>query len=189
MTTETSTATSGFALVTITADTSTTTSTAVVTSTTTILVAPSAPTGIIGYMKMSPQGNPGASYVLSDGATHMTDNYYYNTKRETFIVTDDGYLYSVTNNAYYYLQGSPSLLFWNNAKSYGQPRFERTRNPDGTLTVAVKNSAGNGYMSFCVKARSTGDGNSGTGLHIFAIPQPGYYSNCIDVQLLIDPAS
>ncbi|KAK7968634.1 hypothetical protein PG988_007707 [Apiospora saccharicola] len=134
-----------------------------------------------------PPANPGASYALSDSATHMTDNAYFPNKRETFIVTDDGYLYSVTNDAYYYLQGSPSLLWWSHAKSAGLPWFESRRNADGTLTVLLKKD-GN-YLSFCTKKSSTGDGNGGSGLHVYAVPQPGFYADCADMQLYIDPVS
>lgn len=189
--TETSTVTSGFVQVTVTAAPSTSTSTKVVTSTTTIYVAPSAPTGTIGYLKLSPAGNQGAPYALSDDSKHMTDNYYNKAKRETFIVTDDGYLYSVTHDAYYYLQGSPSLLWWTNKKANGQPWFKSVRNADGSLTVQLKKNgnAANGLMSFCVKKSNTIDGNSGSGFHIYAIPQAKYYQDCTDTQLIIDPTS
>ncbi|KAK8036389.1 hypothetical protein PG991_001526 [Apiospora marii] len=191
LTTQTGTVTSGFVQVTITAATSTVLSTTVVTSTTTIMVAASAPTGTIGYLKLNPPANPGAAYALSDSATHMTDNTYFPNLRETFIVTADGYLYSVTNNAYYYLQGTPSLLWWSNTKSRGQAWFDSRRNADGTLTVLLKKdgNAANGYLSFCTKQSRTGDGNSGSGLHVYAVPQPGYYSDCADMQLYIDPVS
>lgn len=123
----------------------------------------------------------------------MTDNFYFNTRRETFIVTDDGYLYSVSNDAYYYVQGIPSLLFWSKNKASGKPWFESRRNPDGTLTVLLKNNgnASNGYISFCVMSSQSGNGNSGSGLHIYAIPQPGFYSSygCSDLELRIDPAT
>lgn len=191
LTTATGTVTSGFVQVAITAATSTILSTTVVTSTTTILVAASAPTGTIGYLKLNPPANPGASYALSDDATHMTDNAYFPNKRETFIVTADGYLYSVTNNAYYYLQGAPSLLWWSHAKTQGKAWFDSRRNADGTLTVLLKKDgdAAHGYLSFCTKRSSTYDGNSGSGLHVYAIPQPGYYADCADTQLYIDPVN
>ncbi|KAK6819440.1 hypothetical protein PG987_015923 [Apiospora arundinis] len=190
-TTATGTVTTGFVQVTITAATSTVTSTSVVTSMTTILVAPSAPTGTIGYLKLSPKSNQGASYALSDDSTHMTDNWYFKDHRETFIVTADGYLYSVTNDAYYYLQGVPSLLWWTNDKTAALPWFESRRNPDGTLTVLLKNNgnAANGYLAFCTKRSWTYDGNGGSGMHMYAIPQAGYYSDCGDIQLYIDPVA
>lgn len=154
-------------------------------------MAPSAPTGTIGYLKINPPANAGAAYALSDSATHMTDNAYFQSRRETFIVTADGYLYSVSNDAYYYLQGSPSLLWWTRTKAQGQPWFESRRNPDGTLTVLLKKdgSAANGYLYFCTMQLGRGDGNGGSGLHVYAIPRPGYYSNCSDMQLYIDPVS
>ncbi|KAK8011633.1 hypothetical protein PG990_010598 [Apiospora arundinis] len=149
------------------------------------------PTGTIGYLKLSPEANQGASYALSDDSTHMTDNWYFEDHRETFIVTADGYLYSVTNDAYYYLQGVPSLLWWTNDKTAALPWFESRRNPDGTLTVLLKNNgnAANGYLAFCTKRSWTYDGNGGSGMHMYAIPQAGYYSDCGDIQLYIDPVA
>lgn len=99
-TTTTATYTSGGVHTTTVLATSTVSETTTVVSTTTIQVASSAPTSTIGYMTFSIEINAGANYCLSDDSTHMTDNYYQKSKRETFTVTADGYLYSVTNDSY-----------------------------------------------------------------------------------------
>jgi hypothetical protein len=99
--TTTETYTSSAALSTTVLAFSTVTSTYTVVATTTIKVSPNAPSGAIRYLNFLLEVNARANYALSDSATHMTDNFYQPAKRETFIVTANRYLYSVTNNSYY----------------------------------------------------------------------------------------
>jgi hypothetical protein len=151
---------------------STITATETVVATTTIKVAANAPSGAIGYLTFSPGVNAGADYALSDGATHMTDNFYQKAKRETFIVTADGYLYSVTNNSYYYISAgaSSSLLLWNANKSSGMPIFSAgAADASGRSQIKMKDTSTGNFYNFCLKTSATGDGNSGTGLHIYGV--------------------
>lgn len=152
-------------------------------------MAPNAPTGTIGYLALSPAVNANSGYVLSDGATHMTDNYYRQGSRETFIVAADGSLYSVTHNAYYYLStsGSYSLLYWSNSQSAAMKVFSYTVLSDGRSRVLMS-VAGVDYL-FCVRPASTGDGNSGSGMHVYAFKAATTPpSSCTTIELIINPA-
>ena len=185
------TATSGAITTTTTGSTSTITNTATVTSTTTILVASSAPTGAIGYLKVDPAINSGASYALSDDATHMTDNWFYKNKRETFIVTEDGYLYSVTNDSYYLLKNAAngySYLWWSHTKAEGMKVFSYTTT-NGKVKVQLKPSGSSSLWNFCARTVATGDGNTGAGMHIYAFA-PSFTtfpsSDCKSVDLILE---
>lgn len=188
--TTTQTVTDGEAFATTTAPTSTVVVVQTITSTTTINVAPNAPTGTIGYMGLSPAVNGNSGYALSDSATHMTDNYFLQGSRETFIVAADGSLYSVTHNAYYYVStsGSYTLLYWSNNPSAAMKVFSYTTLSDGRSRVLMS-VGGVGYQ-FCVQQSSTGDGNSGSGMHIYAFKAgtapPG--GACTAIELIINPA-
>ncbi|KAF9870602.1 hypothetical protein CkaCkLH20_11908 [Colletotrichum karsti] len=185
--TTTQTVVSGAALATTTAPTSTIVVVQTVTSTTTINVAPNAPTGAIGYLTVNPVVNSPARYVLSDDSTHMTDNWYRQGQRETFIVAADGTLYSVTNNSYYYIQNyEMSLVYWSNSKSAAQSGFTATPLGDGTSKVTL--SSGGKNWKFCLRTVSTGDGNSGAGMHMRAYSGTNTYgTGCVDVDLIIVP--
>ncbi|CAD0098134.1 unnamed protein product, partial [Aureobasidium mustum] len=127
---------------------STETSTQTISSTTTISIASSAPTGVIGYLEIRPVINAGAQYVRSDDSTHMTDNGRDPSSRETFIITSDNKLYSVTNNAYYYVKGHP----------------ETTSCTGATLPVKDKRTAPTGvYYKFCLSS----DRGGSTGSHMY----------------------
>ncbi|KAK2765818.1 hypothetical protein CKAH01_15567 [Colletotrichum kahawae] len=172
-----------------TAPTSTLTLIQTVTSTTTINVAPNAPTGTIGYLALSPAVNANSGYALSDSATHMTDNYYRQGSRETSIVAADGSLYSVTHNAYYYVStsGSYSLLYWSNSQSAAMKVFSYTMLSDGRSRVLM-NVAGVDYL-FCMRPASTGDGNSGSGMYVYAFKAATTPpSSCSTIELIINPA-
>ncbi|KAF6806031.1 hypothetical protein CSOJ01_09097 [Colletotrichum sojae] len=188
--TTTQTVTDGEASATTTAPTSTVVVVQTVTTTTTINVAPNAPTGTIGYMGLSPAVNSGSGYALSDGATHMTDNYYLQGSRETFIVAADGSLYSVTHNAYYYVaaSGSYSLLYWSNSQSAAMKVFSYVTLSEGRSRVLM--SVGGVDYQFCVRPASSGDGNSGSGMHVYAFKTgtapPG--GACTTTELIINPA-
>ncbi|KAK1467989.1 hypothetical protein CCUS01_06947 [Colletotrichum cuscutae] len=161
-----------------------------VTSTTTINVAASAPTGTIGYLSLNPIVNPNSQYALSDDATHMTDNWYKQGSRETFIVAADGSLYSVTHNAYYYIDTSStySLLYWSNNKSSAMKIFSYTTLANGNSQVFM-NSNGKAYQ-FCIRqASKVGDGNTGSGQHIYAFSTAtAPLSYCTIIDLIIIPA-
>ncbi|KAK1482404.1 hypothetical protein CTAM01_13564 [Colletotrichum tamarilloi] len=182
--------TSGAALSTTTAATSTVIVVQTVTSTTTINVAASAPTGTIGYLSLNPIVNPNSQYALSDDATHMTDNWYKQGSRETFIVAADGSLYSVTHNAYYYIDTSStySLLYWSNNKSSAMKIFSYTTLANGNSQVFM-NSNGKAYQ-FCIRqASKVGDGNTGSGQHIYAFSTAtAPLSYCTIIDLIIIPA-
>ncbi|KAK1701938.1 hypothetical protein BDP67DRAFT_483913 [Colletotrichum lupini] len=182
--------TSGAALSTTTAATSTVIVVQTVTSTTTINVAASAPTGTIGYLSLNPIVNPNSQYALSDDATHMTDNWYKQGSRETFIVAADGSLYSVTHNAYYYIDTSStySLLYWSNNKSSAMKIFSYTTLANGNSQVFMK-SNGKAYQ-FCIRqASKVGDGNTGSGQHIYAFSgATAPLSYCTIIDLIIIPA-
>ncbi|KAI8317307.1 hypothetical protein K4K59_008606 [Colletotrichum sp. SAR11_240] len=187
--TTTQTLTTGEASATTTLATSTLTLVQTVTSTTTINVAPNAPTGTIGYLALSPAVNANSGYALSDSATHMTDNFYRQGSRETFIVAADGSLYSVTHNAYYYVSttGSSTLLYWSNSQSAAMKVFSYTVLSDGRSRVLM-NVAGVDYL-FCVRPASTGDGNSGSGMHVYAFKAAtAPPSSCTTIELIINPA-
>lgn len=182
--------TSGAASSTTTAATSTVIVVQTVTSTTTINVAASAPTGTIGYLSLNPIVNPNSQYALSDDATHMTDNWYKQGSRETFIVAADGSLYSVTHNAYYYIDTSStySLLYWSNNKSSAMKIFSYTTLANGNSQVFMK-SNGKAYQ-FCIRqASKVGDGNTGSGQHIYAFSgATAPLSYCTIIDLIIIPA-
>ena len=91
--------------------TTTTTAFVTYTSTTTIVLPSGAPSGNLTYLAISRAVNLGATYALSDLGTHMTDNYYTPTKREIFVLSSAGRLFSVTNDAYYYPQVGGTMLF------------------------------------------------------------------------------
>ncbi|THY56331.1 hypothetical protein D6C99_02875 [Aureobasidium pullulans] len=104
---------------------STETTTQTISSTTTISIASSAPTGVVGYLEIRPVVNAGAQYVRSDVATHMTDNGNDLTGRETFIITSDNKLYSVTNDAYYFIKPANygNYLYWSHDVNQGLSSF------------------------------------------------------------------
>ncbi|UQC79276.1 uncharacterized protein CLUP02_04755 [Colletotrichum lupini] len=129
-------------------------------------------------------------YALSDDATHMTDNWYKQGSRETFIVAADGSLYSVTHNAYYYIDTSStySLLYWSNNKSSAMKIFSYTTLANGNSQVFMK-SNGKAYQ-FCIRqASKVGDGNTGSGQHIYAFSgATAPLSYCTIIDLIIIPA-
>ncbi|OHE99004.1 hypothetical protein CORC01_05694 [Colletotrichum orchidophilum] len=180
----------GAASSTTTAATSTVIVVQTVTSTTTINVAASAPTGTIGYLSLNPIVNPNSQWALSDDATHMTDNWYRQGSRETFIVAADGSLYSVTHNAYYYISTSSSysLLYWSNDNTKAMKIFSYTTLPDGTSQVFM-NANGQAYQ-FCIRpANKVSDGNTGSGQHIYAFTgATSPLSYCTTIDLIIIPA-
>ena len=167
----------------------TVTTTVATTSTTTIVVASSAPSGVVGYLKISPQVNSGASYGLSDDATHLTDNYYKPAQRETFIVSADGLFYSNTNSAYYYFNpgsNTYSYFYWSTDKTKGLKIFTSSKQSDGTYKLAATYNSKN--LEWCVKTAASRDGNSGTGMHIWAYyPGTDMGSTCVDIDLYIEP--
>ena len=140
-------------------------------------------------MTFSPEINAGADYCLSDDSTHMTDNYYQKSKRETFIVTADGYLYSVTNDSYYYITGTTTstLLYWTRSKASAMPIFSVGQvDSNGRAQVMMKDVAAGNYYNFCLSTAASGNGNAGTGLHFFGYKQ-GYSfpTTCSAVNLYI----
>jgi hypothetical protein len=156
---------------TVTAST-TTTLTKTETSTTVISVASSAPTGVVGYMSFRQPVNSGGQYALSDPATHMTDNYYANSTRETFILTNTSQLYSVTHNAYYYYStpAGADKLFWSSSNSTGStnwlPGSTTTDGYTQLLMVDTRYTAKT-YYKFCLAKVGTNDANSATGFHVY----------------------
>lgn len=172
----------------------TSTVTTTTTSTTTISVASSAPTGVVGYLAFRSPINSGGQFALSDPATHMTDNYYSNTTRETFIVTNTSQLYSVTNNAYYYYQtpAGNDKLFWSTNNATGTTNWlQGNTTSDGYTQLLMKDIRYTAltYYRFCLKTVASNDGNSGTGLHVYyfnstaALP-----TNCKETQLWFAPS-
>ncbi|OCL15259.1 hypothetical protein AOQ84DRAFT_358179 [Glonium stellatum] len=178
-TTTTATYTSGEVYTTTVLATSTVTETSTVLSTTTILVASSAPTGAIGYMTFNPEINTGANYCLSDDATHMTDNWFQKAKRETFIVTADGYLYSVTNDSYYYIitTSQSTLLYWTRNKATAMQIFSvGPADANGRTLLKMKDVSTGNFYKFCLSTSASGNGNAGAGMHFFAYKQTGTFA-------------
>jgi hypothetical protein len=137
--------------------------------------------------------NPGGQFALSDPATHMTDNYYANTTRESFIVTDKNQLYSVTNNAYYYYNtpAGNDKLFWSTAAANGTVNFRRgeTTADNYTQLLMLDTRTTGAYYKFCLKTVASGDGNSATGLHVFYLNSTASYpTNCQATQLWFAPS-
>jgi hypothetical protein len=157
-TTTTATYTSGEIHTTTVLATSTVSETTTVVSTTTIQVASGAPTEVIGYLTFSPEINAGADYCLSDDSTHMTDNYYQKSKRETFILTADGYLYSVSNDSYYYITGTTTstLLYWTRNKAIAMPIFSAGQvDSNGHAQVFMKDVSTGNYYNYCLSTAAS----------------------------------
>ncbi|KAG9600519.1 hypothetical protein KCU86_g5543, partial [Aureobasidium melanogenum] len=172
---------------------STETSTKTISSTTTISIASSAPTGVIGYLEIRPVINAGAQYVRSDVATHMTDNGNDPSGRETFIITTDNKLYSVTNDAYYYTNSvsGGDLLYWSHSASQGLSSF--TSGPTDAsgysqLLFQDKRTAPTGvYYKFCLAS----DYGGSTGSHMYFYGADADLSNqrCKLVEIYFAPTS
>jgi hypothetical protein len=187
--TVTQTITSGISIITVSA----TTITSSYTKTTTIIVASSAPTGSPTYLQNLPQINPGASYAISDPATHMTDNYFVPTTREVFVGTSNGGLYSITHNAWYFTwSAAPTSgkLYWDTI-NYSNSTFYQTPNATvGYNRLFMKNpSTGNPY-EFCLSNIASKDNNAKTGYHHYYYPSiADFPSDCIYIQLFLQPVS
>ena len=181
-----------------TAAASTTTVNTTVVSTTTISVRSAAPSGNIYYMQITPDNNPVAQYALSDPQGHLSDYYYYQYRREVFILTDDGVLYSVTNNSYYYLPkyyiGQPSgKVYWQYATSYANHSWYGVPTTDGTGRVALyfnatQANSPNPY-NFCICNLLSADSNAATGYHIYFWNVSTQVSNCDLTQLYLSPVN
>lgn len=173
---------------------STSTVTKTATSTTVISVASSAPTGVVGYMSFRNPVNTGGQFALSDPATHMTDNYYANSTRETFIVTNTSQLYSVTNNAYYYYQtpAGNDKLYWSTNNATGTTNWlQNATTSDGYTQLLMVDTryTTRTYYKFCLKTVASGDGNSATGLHVYYFNQTATFpTNCVGTQLWFAPS-
>lgn len=187
-TTTTATVSSGVS----TAPSSTRTSTVVVTSTSTVVVQGSAPTGTPTWLQVQPDPNTGATYALSDPSTHLTDNFYAQSKREVFIVSGMGQLYSVTNNSYYYIPkpAGGDKLYWSTNVTVGNKTFYKNALSDGTgrAQLFLNNTATGVPYNFCVANSSGVDYNAATGYHIY------YYistliANCTSTKLFLQPVS
>jgi len=136
--------------------------------------------------------NAGAQYVRSDAATHMTDNGNDPTGRETFIITSDNKLYSVTNNAYYFTN-SPNgydLLYWSNDANQGQKSF--TSGPTDAsgysqlLFMDTRTASTGVYYKFCLA--SDYGGTTGSHMYYFGANDDTTGWNCHDVQIFFAPA-
>ncbi|KAG9653707.1 hypothetical protein KCU95_g11661, partial [Aureobasidium melanogenum] len=172
---------------------STETSTKTISSTTTISIASSAPTGVIGYLEIRPVINAGAQYVRSDVATHMTDNGNDPSGRETFIITTDNKLYSVTNDAYYYTNSvsGGDLLYWSHSASQGLSSF--TSGPTDAsgysqLLFQDKRTAPTGvYYKFCLD--SDRGGSTGSHMYFYGADADLSKQRCKLVEIYFAPAS
>ncbi|KAI9791577.1 MAG: hypothetical protein M1833_001498, partial [Piccolia ochrophora] len=191
ITTRTITVTNGISTTTTVVSTLTSSQVVTLTSTTTVTVQSNRPSGVLTYLQIVPQINAGASYAVSDPATHMTDNYYRNFLRETFIVTPEGRLYSNTFNAYYFLESNTAtsgLLFWSTNIASSNTNFYTTTS-GGQTQVMIKQSATNATpLKFCVKSVASGNGNADTGLHIwFYRASLASVTACSQVSLVLAP--
>lgn len=176
----------------VTTTTSTVSTTVTRTSTTTVVVASGAPTGTQTYLQAIPNINPGGVYALSDPAPHMTDNYFYNTTREIFILTSTSQLYSVTHNAYYYRQTpvtTSGKLFWNSNSSYGETIFTGVYNTTlGYNELIATDPSTKAQYLFCTASAPGTDYNSATGYHhYFATSSANYPSTCQTTRLFLQP--
>jgi len=151
--------------------TSTATTTTTITSTTTITVASNAPSAPPNYLAISPDPNANAGWALSDPSTHMTDNYFFPSRREVFALTSVKQLYSVTNNSYY---GVPTgvttgKIFWDTRSAYGNKTWYGNALTDGTgrTQLFLNNTAANAPFNFCVQNTTSADDNTATGYHLY----------------------
>ncbi|THY28917.1 hypothetical protein D6D00_03966 [Aureobasidium pullulans] len=155
---------------------STETTTQTISSTTTISIASSAPTGVVGYLEIRPVVNAGAQYVRSDVATHMTDNGNDLTGRETFIITSDNKLYSVTNDAYYFIKPANygNYLYWSHDVNQGLSSFASGPTDASGYSQLLfqdkRNSPTGVYYQFCLG----NDYGGSTGSHMY------YYDGNLD---------
>ncbi|MCJ1409427.1 hypothetical protein MMC19_003508 [Ptychographa xylographoides] len=179
-----------------TALTATTTATVTTTSTTTIVVQPGAPNGTQTYLQVANDPNLVTAYALSDPSTHLTDNYFFPSRREVFIVSQLGQLYSVTNNSYYYgtKPAGGDKLYWSTSSSMGNTTFYSRPLGDGTgraqLFLNDTVSTPPAPFSFCVSNLNTTDSNAATGYHIYYYVTPSQVGvNCTAVQLYLQPVS
>lgn len=163
----------------------------------TVDLTPNGNIGTLYYLQISPDPNAGASWGLSDPATHLTDNYYKQSGREVFELTSAGQLYSVTNNAWYGTQtgATSGKLFWDTRMVYANTTFSGTPVNDGTGRVQLflqQSTTASSPDVFCVANVASGDGNSATGYHVYFAP-PGTTSastgNCIITSLYLSPTS
>ena len=136
--------------------------------------------------------NAGAQYVRSDVATHMTDNGNDPSGRETFIITDDNKLYSVTNNAYYFTDPmyGGNYLYWSNDASQGQKSF--TSGPTDAsgysqlLFMDTRTASTGVYYKFCLG--SDRGGSTGSHMYFFGANDDTSGYGCQDVQIFFAPA-
>lgn len=188
--TTTETTTSGAVLTTTVVGLSTVTDTSTVVITTTINVPAGAPSGTTGYLTFSPGVNPGAFYAVSDLDTHMTDNYFIPGTRENFIVTADGYLYSVSHDAYYFIRTDPinTLLYWSHVKAEAMPIFTgEIPDASGNFRVLMTDTSTGLFYGFCLSTLATTDRNRATGYHFHGYKSGnGLPSTCQSVTLSIE---
>ena len=174
--------------------TTTTTAFVTYTSTTTIVLPSGAPSGNLTYLAISRAVNLGATYALSDLGTHMTDNYYTPTKREIFVLSSAGRLFSVTNDAYYYPQVGGTMLFCYSGRtsvSQGSTAFfGRYNNAQQKIELYFQNpqAAANTSYAFCVSTTATTDSNTGSGFHVNYYPSAASFpSTCLTIGLYLEP--
>jgi hypothetical protein len=157
-------------------------------------VASSAPTGVVGYLAFRDPVNTGAQYALSDPATHMTDNYYANTTRESFIITNTSQLYSVTHNAYYYYNtpAGADKLFWNANTTLGSYNwvYGQTTSDNYTQLLMVDTRyTAKTYYKFCLAKVGSNDANSATGFHVYYYNSTATFpTSCGATQLWFAPS-
>ena len=193
-TSETTTISDGASIVLTTVQTPVSTVISTYTSTSTISVPYNAPSGTITWLAIDPAINPGAGFAVSDNANHMTDNYYTPTKREVFIITKLGQLYSVTNNAYYYpgsTDGTDTKLYWSTSAIKASTLFSSTVNAtNGETQLGFKLSAVGAPQVFCVSNLVSKDDNTKAGYHVhFAASTSAFPANCLLTHLFLVPTS
>ncbi|EGX52450.1 hypothetical protein AOL_s00043g239 [Orbilia oligospora ATCC 24927] len=168
--TQSTTRTSTFidSLTTVTTYLSTSTSTIAQIATTTITVAQGAPSGNVSYLSIGGINN--GTFAISDDAMHLTNNFYAPNTRETFIVTNLGQLYSVTNNYYY---GDPTAadnkLFWGfTNQTAGRNYYIAFTSSTNVYQLYLRNTTSNQPFVFCLSTLSSADSNTRAGFHIRA---------------------
>ncbi|MCJ1273655.1 hypothetical protein MMC21_001448 [Puttea exsequens] len=171
---------------------STITTTTTIYSTTTITVASNAPTAVPNYLAISPVINPNAGWALSDPSTHMTDNYFFPSRREVFALTSTNQLYSVTNNSYYGIATGTTTgkIIWDTRSQYGNKTWYGKPLTDGTgrTQLYLNNTAVNAPFSFCVANLTSADNNAATGYHLyFYVTASQVTVNCKVCGLFLSP--